>query len=150
MTHHVPHDGSIVIVYGPHVGIDHDGVIGKVNRRGHHGSGACCNTAKAALAYITAVNEGLKISCPDASDPSDAQQVFVDSALMKHSERLLNASNPDLELPHAIFDCIDDLFKRIMDKCCPKDVPAGTKIALLGTSMRDVFAFPSHAWYTQQ
>lgn len=132
MTHHVPQGGHIVIVYGPHVGIDHDGVIGKVNRRGHQGSGTCCAASKAALAYVMAVKEGMEIRSPDPSDPSDAQQVFVDSALMKHSDRLLNAPNPDLELPHAIFDCIDDLMKRIMDKCCPKDVPKGTKIALLG------------------
>lgn len=132
MAHHVPTGGNILIVYGPHVGIDHDGVVGKINRRGHKGSGSCCNSAKASMAYVKAVKEGVQIHSPDPSDPVDAQQVFVDSALMPHTDRLLSADNPDVELPHAIFDCIQSLLKRIMDKCCPKDVAEGTKIALLG------------------
>ncbi len=37
-----------------------------------------------------------------------------------------------VKLPHAGFDCQEKLLKRIMGKCCPKDVPKGTKIALLG------------------
>ena len=132
MAHHIPTDGQVIIVYGPHVGIDYDGVIGKVNRRGHKGSGSCCNSAKASMAYVKAVQDGVQIHSPDPSDPIDAQQVFVDSALMSHAERLLGAANPDIELPHAVFDCQTALLKRIMDKCCPEDVPKGTKVALLG------------------
>eukprot|EP00551_Chaetoceros_affinis_P003074 CAMPEP_0203635290 /NCGR_PEP_ID=MMETSP0088-20131115/2100_1 /ASSEMBLY_ACC=CAM_ASM_001087 /TAXON_ID=426623 /ORGANISM="Chaetoceros affinis, Strain CCMP159" /LENGTH=306 /DNA_ID=CAMNT_0050489127 /DNA_START=49 /DNA_END=969 /DNA_ORIENTATION=+ len=132
LCHHCPTDGgTCLIVYASHVGIDYDGVIGKVNRRGHCGSGYCCNTAMASLAYVRAVNEGREIHSPDPSDPIDAQQVFVDSALMKHSDRLLNATHPELELPHVMNDCQADLLKRIMDKCV-KDIPKGMKVALLG------------------
>lgn len=131
MCKHIPVGGNGLIVYGSHVGIDHDGVIGKVNRRGHCGSGACCNTSIASLAYVKAVKEGSTIHMPDPSDPVDAQQVFVDSAMLKHSDRLLGAEDPMLELPHAMFDCQTDLFKRIMDKCI-KDIPAGAKVAILG------------------
>ena len=132
MCKHIPTDGQVVIVYGPHVGIDYDGLIGKVNRRGHKGSGSCCNSAKASLAYVKAVKEGVKIHSPDPSDPIDAQQVFVGSALMPHADRCLSAEDSQVELPHAIYDCQTDLLKRIMDKCCPRDIPKGTKIALLG------------------
>ena len=132
MSHHIPPDGSLVIVYGPHVGIDFDGVIGRVNRRGHEGSGACCNTAIAALAYVKAVSEGTVIHAPDSSDPTEAQMVFMASALLEHSDRLLGAADIDVELPHAVYDCQEALMKRILDKCCPADVPDGTKIALLG------------------
>ena len=64
--------------------IDFDGVVGKVNRRGRHGSDVCCSTSTASLAYVKAVREGRVIHSPDPSDPIDAQQVFVDSALIKH------------------------------------------------------------------
>ncbi len=132
LCHHVPTDGgTCLIVYASHVGIDYDGVIGKVNRKGHSGSGYCCNTAMASLAYCRAVNEGRSIHSPDPSDPIDAQQVFVDSALMKHSDRLLNAEHPELELPHVMNDCQAELLHRIMDKCVI-DIAKGTKIALLG------------------
>lgn len=134
MGHHIPTNGQVLIVFGPHVGIDFDGVIGKVNRRGHEGSGHCCNTAFAALEYVKAVKggSGSIIHSPDPSDPMDAQQVFVNSALMNHHERLLDAPNAEVELPHVMFDCQEELFKRIMAKCLPGDVPEGVSIALLG------------------
>ena len=132
MSHHIPTGGTLVLVYGPHVGIDFDGIVGKVNRRGHKGSGACCNTAIAAMAYAKAVKAGTTIHSPDPSDPTDSQQVFVNSALLEHADRLLEAADPHAELPHAVYDCQDALMKRILDKCCPVDVPKGTKIALLG------------------
>ena len=133
MAHHIPLKGNLIIAYGPHVGIDFDGIVGKVNRRGHHGSGGCCNTAIGSLAYVKAVNEGrIQIRSPEFSDPTDAQQVFVDAMLLEHTDRLVNAKNEMVELPHAVFDCQEKLLKKIMDKCCPKDVPEGTKIALLG------------------
>jgi hypothetical protein len=131
LCHHIPVGGNCIIVYGSHVGIDYDGAIGKVNRRGHHGSGSCCNAAMASLAYVKAVKEGTKIHSPDPSDPIDAQQVFVDSALMNHSDRLLNATDPNVELPHVVNDCQADLLKRIIDKCVG-DIPSGTKVAILG------------------
>lgn len=132
LMHHIPpQHGCCLIVYGPHVGIDLDGVVGKVNRNGHHGSGACCNTAVASMAYVKAVRSGQTIHSPDPSDPMDAQQVFVDNALLSQGERLEKAGNPDVELPHALFDCQDDLMGRIIAKCT-KDIPEGTSIALLG------------------
>jgi len=131
LCHHIPTDGQLIIVYGSHVGIDFDGVFGKINRRGHHGSGTCCTSAYVSLAYVKSVAEGNTIHSPDPSDPIDAQQVFVDSAMMAHTDRLLNAANPDVELPHAVYDCQSQLLKRIMEKC-QKDIPVGTKIALLG------------------
>jgi hypothetical protein len=133
MAHHIPSDGNLIICYGPHVGIDFDGAVGKVNRRGHHGSGTCCNSAIGSLAYVKAVKEGTQQICnPAINDPTDAQQVFVDTMLMEHADRLLEAKNEMIELPHALFDCQEKLLKKIMDKCCPKDIPEGTKIALLG------------------
>jgi len=131
LAHHVPENGTCLIVYGPHVGIDFDGVIGRVNRRGHHGSGACCNTALASLAYVKAVRAGEQIHSPDPSDPIDAQQVFVDSALLEHGERLEKAENPNIELPHAMYDCIEAFFKRLMKKCA-RDFRDNVTIVMLG------------------
>lgn len=131
LAHHVPENGTCLIVYGPHVGIDFDGVIGRVNRRGHHGSGACCNTALASLAYVKAVRAGEQIHSPDPSDPIDAQQVFVDSALLEHGERLEKAENPNIELPHAMYDCIETFFKRLMKKCA-RDFRDNVTIVMLG------------------
>lgn len=132
LCHHIPLNGQCVIVYGPHVGIDFDGVIGKVNRRGHQGSGACCNTGLASLEYVKAVKAGTTIDSSDPSDPLNSQQVLANAALLEHSDRLHQADDQNVELPHAMYDCIDALLKRIMDKCLPHDLPAGVPVALLG------------------
>lgn len=133
MCHHIPEqpNGRCIILYGPHVGVDYDGVIGRINRKGHNGSGSCCNTAMASMHYVKAVQSGQKIHSPDPSDPIDAQQVFVDTALLKKAHRLETAPAPEVELPHILFDCIDDLLERIIAKC-EKDIPTGTQIVLLG------------------
>jgi hypothetical protein len=120
-----------LIIYLAHVGVDYDGVFGKINRQGHKGSGACCSTAVASMHYVKAVRAGEKIHSPDPSDPIDAQQVFIDNSLLKEAERLEAAEDPNVELPHILFDCADDLMGRIIAKC-EKDIPTGTKIALLG------------------
>lgn len=131
LGHHVPENGTCLIVYGPHVGIDFDGVVGKVNRRGRCGSGACCNTALASMAYVKAVRAGEQIHLPDLSDPIDAQQTFVDSALLDHGERLETADNPDVELPHAMFDCQEALFKRLIAKGS-RNYPENISVVMLG------------------
>jgi len=135
MAHHIPLGGNCLMVYGPHIGIDFDGFAGKVNRRGHHGSGTCCNAAWTALHYVEAVHSGKKIHSPDPSDPIDSQQVFVNSALLGHADRILKAEDPDVETAYALFECIDALMKRIVDKCCGgarSDVADGVNIAYLG------------------
>jgi len=132
LCHHVPQDGQILICYGPHIGIDYDGVLGKVNRRGHKGSGSCCNTANGALQYVKAVKAGTCIHCPDPSDPVTAQTVFINSQLMEHADRVINAENEMEATTFALYDCADALMKRILDKCLPNDLPNDVPIALLG------------------
>lgn len=129
--HHIPPSGRCLIIYGPHVGIDWDGVVGKVNRKGHEGSGACCNTAIGAMAFVQAVQSGQKIASPDPSDPIDAQQVFVDNALLPHGDRLSKAELPHAELPLALLDCQKELIQRIINKCV-SDIPEGMVVAVMG------------------
>jgi hypothetical protein len=132
MAHHIPTDGSCLIVYGPHVGVDLEGVVGKVNRRGRDGgSGACCGSAAAAAGYVKKVTEG-EISKADVpTDPLDAQQTWVGNLLLPHAARLSNADMEAAELPLALFDCQDDLMQRIVCAMC-KEVAGDGKIALLG------------------
>jgi len=133
MAHHIPEDGSCVVVYGPHVGVDYDGTIGKVNRRGRGGSGACCGSAAAAAAFVTMVRAGER-EAPDASIPDDiidAQQAYVGTALLPHGERLEKAFQPEVELPKALFDCQDGLMIKIVEKGA-KEVAGEGLIALVG------------------
>lgn len=130
MAHHIPNDGSCVVVYGPHVGVDRDGAVGKVNRRGRGGSGACCGSAAAACGYVKTVNSGgAKALMPDS--PLDAQQFFVGDMLLPQASRIVDSEDPDVELPQALFDVQDEFMREIVSKGCG-EVAGDGKIALLG------------------
>ena len=130
MAHHIPQDGSCLIIFGPHVGIDSNGNVGKINRRGRIHAGACCGSAAAAASYVSQVRRG----CPKAPMPKralDAQQYFVGSMLLPHAERLARAEQAAVELPHALYDVQSELMLKIVLNGC-KEVAGDGKIALLG------------------
>lgn len=131
MAHHIPENGSCVLVYGPHVGIDRDGNVGKINRRGRGGNGACCGSAAAACGYVLSVQKGecAKTSMP--SSPIDIQQYFVGNMLLPQADRIAEADDAQVELPYALFDVQDKYMKDIVSKGCG-EVAGDGKIALLG------------------
>lgn len=131
MAHHIPKDGSCLVVYGPHVGVDSDGAVGKINRRGRDVSGACCGSAAAAAGYVSMVTSGEIQPADIPNDPLDAQQTWVGKKLSVHGERLKKAEEPTVELPLALFDCQDELMKKIVSKGCGEVAGKGL-IALLG------------------
>mmetsp|Transcript_22944 Transcript_22944/g.35095 ORF Transcript_22944/g.35095 Transcript_22944/m.35095 type:complete len:583 (+) Transcript_22944:75-1823(+) len=131
MASHIPHGGSCVIVYGPHVGIDADGNVGKVNRRGHHESDACCGSATAASNYVCAVVNETIDEAPPPNDVLDAQQYFVNSLLLPFGNRLVAAKEQEVEVAYCMFDAQKDLLKQIVMQSCDK-VQGDGKIALVG------------------
>lgn len=130
MAHHIPDNGSCLVVYGPHVGIDRNGNVGKLNRRGRKGNGACCGSAAAACAYVTSVHGGAKKQ-EVPTDALDAQQSFVGDMLLPQAARIVESSDADVELPLALFDVQDELMKKIVDNGCGEVAGEGM-IALLG------------------
>ena len=135
MAHHIPDGGSCLVVYGPHVGIDGNGSVGTVNRRGRAKGGSCCGSAAAALRKI---RKGAMVpkdeSAPADLPPTnslDAQQAYVDAELAPYATRLLNANDRNVELPFALYDAQ----KKMMDSIVAQGASAmeGTgNIALLG------------------
>jgi hypothetical protein len=130
MAHHIPDGGSCLIVYGPHVGVDSDGRVGTVDRRGRKKGGSCCGSAVAAAMYVNSVMKGGDKACLPC-EPLDAQQAYVGDMLLPFGERLEHAREPMVELPHALFEAQDRLMKTIVHKAC-KEVAGRGKIALLG------------------
>lgn len=131
MAHHIPDGGSCLIVYGPHVGVDAQGNVGKIDRRGREKAGACCGSAVAACGYVKKVLDGeIKPSGPP-TDPLDAQQTFVSSMLLPFAERIHNSGEPMCELPYALYDAEDEFMRNIVAKGSSHVAGEG-KIALLG------------------
>jgi len=131
MAHHIPSGGDCLIVYGPHVGVDADGNIGKVNRRGRKASGTCCGSGVAAAGYVDAVRKGKRDAAAPATNALDAQQTFVGNMLLPHGKRLEEAPDTMAELPLAMFDAQNALMQQIVAAGCG-EVAGDGKIALLG------------------
>mmetsp|Transcript_6217 Transcript_6217/g.8087 ORF Transcript_6217/g.8087 Transcript_6217/m.8087 type:complete len:466 (-) Transcript_6217:107-1504(-) len=131
MAKHIPDGGSCLVVYGPHVGLDYDGKVGVVPRRGKEKSGTCCGSGVAAASYVDAVYKGELKAVDSPTQNIDAQQLYVGSVLLPYAERLAKAADSMIELPYAMFEPVDDLTSKIIDKAASK-VGGDGKIALLG------------------
>lgn len=135
-AHHIPSPaGSALVVFGPHVGVDANGAVGKVDRRGLANSGACCGSAVAALKNAqTVLKSDAKFAAPEPKDFLDAQQGWVAHALLDEGrgERVVNAANPQAQLPRALFEAQKNAMHKIVSAAAPGNVPAGTTIALVG------------------
>jgi len=133
MAHHIPDDGSCLIVFGPHVGIDSDGNVGSVNRRGRAAPGACCGSACAAMGHVGCVHKGEAEPSPVSvySDPVNQQQALVGHLLMPYAEDLEKAENPMIQLPLSLYDAQKKMMDAIVAGGC-QEVAGDGKIALLG------------------
>lgn len=131
MAHHIPTGGDCLVVYGPHVGVDADGNVGKINRRGRKSSGACCGSGVAACGYVESVRKGKQDPAAPPTNALDAQQTFVGNMLLPHGHRLESADDSMVELPMAMFDAQNELMQQIVGAGCG-EVGGDGKIALLG------------------
>jgi hypothetical protein len=131
MAHHIPAGGSCLIVFGPHVGVDADGTVGKVNRRGREAPGACCGSAAAAAGYVAEAFAAKQTSIAPPASHHDAQQGFVNTLLLPYAERLDDATEPDVELPFSLYDAQKQFMDEIVSKACG-EVAAPGQIGLLG------------------
>jgi hypothetical protein len=131
MTQHIPDNGSCLIVYGPHIGVDSEGKVGTVNRRGKKQGGACCGSGVAAAAYVQRVMNGEQQKADMPTDPIDAQQAYVQEMLLPYGKQIQCAKDPVAELPFSLFGAQDKLMREIVLKGCGA-VPDGGNICLLG------------------
>jgi Limiting CO2-inducible proteins B/C beta carbonyic anhydrases len=131
MASHIPDGGNALLVYGPHVGVDSDGLVGKVNRRGKAKSGTCCGSAVAATKYLKAVVNGQGEIMPPPGNALDAQQVFVSNMLLPYASEITESENPMVTLPFLTFKPIDNMMNRIVAQMSTKVGEKG-RIAMLG------------------
>jgi hypothetical protein len=131
MAHHIPDGGDCLIVFGPHVGIDSDGVVGKVNRRGRAAAGASCGSACAAAGHVACALAGEVAPQEISTNVVDAQQTFVNHLLLPYAERLDAAEDSMAELPLALYDAQKKIMDQIVAGGC-QEVGGTGKIALLG------------------
>lgn len=135
-AHHIPQkEGAGLVVFGPHVGVDKNGVIGKMERKGHYRSTFCCSSANLALEKAQKIMNGESIGyMPQHNDLIDGQQSCVTQTLL-FDERLNNivhSKNPGVELPRVLFEAQKQSIIKIIETSAPNNVPLNTPIALVG------------------
>lgn len=116
MAAHIPDDGNCLIVYGPHVGVTADGVVGKVERSGIALVDNCCGSAIAASNYVLGVIDGSKTMDVNIKSFSDFQQNVVQEFILPHGKRLADAEDRMAELPYALYDSQDLMMRSIVAK----------------------------------
>mmetsp|Transcript_17447 Transcript_17447/g.25775 ORF Transcript_17447/g.25775 Transcript_17447/m.25775 type:complete len:272 (+) Transcript_17447:39-854(+) len=129
MAHHVPDNGSCLIIYGPHVGIDKAGNISVTNPNGRSMKGACCESAISAFRHVEAVKEGTA-TCD--IDPLDFQQSMVGKMLIPYADRLTKVPDPRIELPHCLYESQKDMIRQIVDAGIGEVFDTQSKVAIVG------------------
>jgi len=114
MSAHIPDDGFCLIIYGPHVGITQDGLIGKVERAGIKLVDTCCGSAIAASGYLEGITKGGAQITTNVQSFTDFQQGAVQQLILPHGKRLTDAEDRMLELPYALYDSQDVLIREIV------------------------------------
>jgi Limiting CO2-inducible proteins B/C beta carbonyic anhydrases len=130
MASHIPDDGNCLLVYGPHVGVDSSGNVGKVDRIGKSQSGTCCGSAVYASKYLNTVLSGEAEAMPLPSSAFDAQQTFVTNMLLPYASEIQDSKEPMVAIPFLAYKPIDNMMTRIVAKASTK-VGKG-RIAMLG------------------
>uniref|UniRef100_A0A7S1TQ14 Limiting CO2-inducible protein B/C beta carbonyic anhydrase domain-containing protein n=1 Tax=Phaeomonas parva TaxID=124430 RepID=A0A7S1TQ14_9STRA len=121
-SHHVPDNGNVLILFGPHVGITSDGTIGKYLRHGQHELSSACGAVSAAFAQCCAGQCG-----PDFADPNDMQQTWLRDQLAPYCQEIQEASEPQMELVYRFYNVIKESIEAIVNN----DFGSG-KLVLIG------------------
>jgi len=79
-SHHVPDDGNVLILFGPHVGVTEDGEVGKYHRIGQKGNSTSCGAVIAAYQQCCGTTEM-------PFDMDDMQQSWLRQYIGKDASR---------------------------------------------------------------
>ena len=107
VAHHAPDGGSVLIAYGPHIGITDRGDLGILLRPGQHRESAACGALTLALEHFRASPEYLP-----PFDDDDTEQMTLERRLLPFRSQILNAENPLLAATEITYTIIHELIHR--------------------------------------
>jgi len=99
-SHHVPDDGNVVVVFGPHIGFTMDGKAGRFLREGQAAISTACGAVIAAY--------GQCLSGSMRGDPQDAQQSWLRAKLKQHTSAVTSSDNPMVELVMKAYEAVEE------------------------------------------
>jgi len=114
-SHHVPDNGNVLVLFGPHVGITASGEIGQCLREGQGHDSSSCGACVAAFSQLKGgMSEGgLAAKLLLDLDVLDIQQSMLRRAIAPHVDRINKASNPMAELAKVTYESIEKMMVEI-------------------------------------
>jgi hypothetical protein len=107
--HHVPDGGKLLVLYGSHVGVDAEGVLGRVLRHGMSRATTSCGALLGFLDKVLAARD-----YTPAADRLDVEQNALESALLDEMGWVVASSEPIAELTRRTFRIIDATIEEII------------------------------------
>jgi len=107
-SHHVPDDGNVIVLFGPHVAISDAGEIGKYLRHGQHEHSTACGAVLAAYDQLCS-------GMDEVDYESDMQQSCIRRAIAPHMSAIQGAEDPMQQLMQAAYEEIEERVLKMVD-----------------------------------
>lgn len=119
---HVPDDGYLLIVFGPHMGVSSRGELGRLERPGMDGASTSCGSV---LGFLGKLAED-----PDYTpqyDRLDAEQYTVESSLIARKDEYIDRPEVKKAIHESMYRTIEESVLEILDR-----IHFDRQIALIG------------------
>merc|ERR1712039_624623 len=107
-SHHVPANGHVVVLFGPHIGFSPEGEAGKFLRRGQSKLSTACGAAVAAYSQLIS---GKSMS----ADVHDMEQSWLRSKLSPYCSGIKNSADPQVEIVMKTYKVIEEEVFKIVN-----------------------------------
>jgi len=120
--HHVPDDGNMLILYGPHIGISQSGALGQIDRAQMARSTSCCG---ALAGYLERIRKDSSYT-PEL-ELKDIEQGALELVLQPDVDQFLQASDPLKAMSEKLVERIGQRIDSMLAEQAPE-----APIALVG------------------
>jgi len=132
---HVPKDGHILIVYGPHVGVSEEGNVGEILRLGQDKCSTACGALVAAYNSCCAGKHG-KVHEQD----QDMQQNWLREQMLPYTKSIKDAANPMAALAVHSFEIVHQKMMSIVNT----NFGSGKLVLLGGVQINTPLGYEDH------
>jgi len=111
-SHHVPDDGNVLVLFGPHVAVSESGEVGKYLREGQHSESTACG---AVIGAYHAATNSLGKEDEDEFDEADMQMSWIKAQLAPHVAEIGKQQVPMGALAHQAFEMVKAKINKIVN-----------------------------------
>jgi len=134
---HVPENGNLFVLFGPHIGISSSSVLGMYSRKGQLNDGSACGAAVGAYKYNLGQTKVPTIEELTGGDFSDYQMKFIIAEVGKRKDFIsakTTTNGVQAELAKQVYAITEDFINKVVNPDFAPPGPDGKrgKLILLG------------------